>query len=140
MANTYEFLLRRKADLEVRMIEAQRRAQEPFEGELKAIGLAIGAIERAGLAPPGEPATFAAAGPARRGRKPRSARDMILMVLGRENVVLTAPDITRQLERRWSRALPLSGVILELQGLEADRAVRRTGGGWVAVVEDEAAA
>ena len=45
MANTYEFLLRRKADLEVRMIEAQRRAQEPFEGELKAIGVALGALE-----------------------------------------------------------------------------------------------
>ncbi|MFT4255262.1 MAG: hypothetical protein QM608_22605 [Caulobacter sp.] len=137
MANTYEFLLRRKADLEVRMIEAQRRAQEPFEGELKAIGLALGAIERAGLAAPAEPASFAA--PARRGRKPRSAREMILMALGREGAVLTAPDIVRQLERRWSRPLPLAAVLLELQSLEAERAVRRDGAGWAAILEDEAA-
>lgn len=137
MANTYEFLLRRKADLEVRMIEAQRRAQEPFEGELKAIGVALGALERAGLAAPGEPATFAA--PARRGRKPRAARDMILMVLGREGAVMTVPEIVRQLERRWNRALPLAAVLLELQGLEADHRARRDGAGWIALDAEEAA-
>ncbi|MDG2531944.1 hypothetical protein [Caulobacter endophyticus] len=137
MANTYEFLLRRKADLEVRMIEAQRRAQEPFEGELKAIGVALGALERAGLAAPGEPASFAA--PPRRGRKPRAARDMILMVLGREGAAMTAPEIVRQLERRWNRALPLAAVLLELQGLETDHRVRRDGPGWVALDAEEAA-
>ncbi|MFZ0266526.1 MAG: hypothetical protein WAL33_02715, partial [Caulobacter sp.] len=38
MANTiYDYLLRRKADLEARMLEAQRRAQAPFEDELRAL-------------------------------------------------------------------------------------------------------
>lgn len=136
--NTYEFLLRRKADLEVRMIEAQRRAQEPFEGELKALGVALGALERAGLAAPGEPATFAPPTP-RRGRKPRTSRDMVLMALGREGSVLSAPEVVRQLERRWSRPLPLAAVLLELQSLEVERLVRRDGAGWAAIIEEEAA-
>lgn len=34
MATTYQYLLRRKAELETGMIEAQRRAQAPFESEL----------------------------------------------------------------------------------------------------------
>ena len=37
MATTYQYLLRRKAELETGMIEAQRRAQAPFESELRAI-------------------------------------------------------------------------------------------------------
>ncbi|HWU79376.1 MAG TPA: hypothetical protein VN158_04835, partial [Caulobacter sp.] len=44
MATTYQYLLRRKAELETRMIEAQRRAQAPFESELRAIILALDAL------------------------------------------------------------------------------------------------
>lgn len=131
MATTYEYLLRRKADLEVRMIEAQKRAQAPFEGELRAIGLALGAIERAGLIE-GEPASFAAPAPApaRRGRRSRSTTDMILMVLERGGTGMAPADIAQHLERRWNRALSVATVLAELESLEAEGAVTRGAAGW----------
>ncbi|WP_082554684.1 winged-helix domain-containing protein [Caulobacter sp. Root487D2Y] len=146
MATTiYDYLLRRKADLEVRMLEAQRRAQAPFEDELRAISLALGAIERGGLAASahagaqggvveGEPASFAS-GASRRGRKPRSAREMILLVLGNGDAAIAASEISRKLTRRWGRAIPLAAVMLELQGLEQAGLVRRSKDEWVRVDE-----
>ena len=134
MATTiYDYLLRRKADLEARMLEAQRRAQAPFEDELRALSLALGAIERGGLAAgvEGEPASFAQAATSRRGRKPRSAREMILMVLGGGDAAIAASEISRKLTRRWGRAIPLAAVMLELQGLEQEGLVRQTAAGWV---------
>lgn len=139
MATTiYDYLLRRKADLETRMLEAQRRAQAPFEDELRALSLALGAIERAGLAEggvpggvPGEPASFAQGAPSKRGRKGRSARDMILMVLGKDDAAVAASEISRKLTRRWGRAIPLAAVMLELEGLEQAGLVGRADAGWV---------
>ena len=134
MATTiYDYLLRRKADLEARMLEAQRRAQAPFEDELRALSLALGAIERGGLAEhvDGEPASFAHGAPSRRGRKGRSAREMILLVLGKDDAAIAASEISRKLTRRWGRAIPLAAVMLELQGLEAAGLVRRSDAGWV---------
>jgi hypothetical protein len=142
MASTiYDYLLRRKADLEARMLEAQRRAQAPFEDELRALSLALGAIERGGLAEhgpdrPGEPASFATG--AKRGRKPRSAREMILLVLGSGDAAIAASEISRKLTRRWSRAIPLAAVMLELQGLEQAGLARQTKAGWVRADEPEA--
>ncbi|WP_165185134.1 winged-helix domain-containing protein [Caulobacter soli] len=142
MATTiYDYLLRRKADLETRMLEAQRRAQAPFEDELRALSLALSAIERGGLAAgghgglEGEPASFAHAATSRRGRKPRSARDMILMVLGKDDAAIAASEISRKLTRRWGRAIPLAAVMLELQGLEQEGQVRRSDEGWVRIEE-----
>jgi hypothetical protein len=149
MATTiYDYLLRRKADLEARMLEAQRRAQAPFEDELRALSLALSAIERGGLAAgahaalESEPASFAS-GASKRGRKPRSAREMILMVLGSGDAAIAASEISRKLTRRWGRAIPLAAVMLELQGLEQEGQVRRSDAGWVrndepAQAEDEA--
>jgi hypothetical protein len=150
MATTiYDYLLRRKADLEARMLEAQRRAQAPFEDELRALSLALGAIERGGLADgvhghgavEGETASFAT-GASRRGRKPRSAREMILLVLGNGDAAIAASEISRKLTRRWGRAIPLAAVMLELQGLEQAGLVRRADTGWVRadVAEAEAEA
>jgi hypothetical protein len=73
MATTYDYLLRRKADLEVRMAEAQKRALAPFEGEMRAIGLALGAIERAGLSEDrlaAEASVFSSAAPSRAAGRP----------------------------------------------------------------------
>ena len=138
MATTiYDYLLRRKADLEMRMLEAQRRAQAPFEDELRALSLALGAIERGGLAAgahgglESEPASFASGAASRRGRKPRSAREMILLVLGSGDAAVAASEISRKLTRRWGRAIPLAAVMLELQGLEQEGQVRRSDTGWV---------
>jgi hypothetical protein len=138
MATTiYDYLLRRKADLEARMLEAQRRAQAPFEDELRALSLALGAIERGGLAAAAqggvdaEPASFTQGATSKRGRKPRSAREMILMVLGSGDAAVAASEISRKLTRRWGRAIPLAAVMLELQGLEQEGQVRRSDAGWV---------
>jgi len=139
MATTiYDYLLRRKVELETRMLEAQRRAQAPFEDELRALSLALGAIERGGLAE-GEAASFAPAAASRRGRKGRSARDMILLVLGKGEAAITASEIARKLTRRWGRAVPLAAVMLELQGLEQEGLVRRCDAGWTRPEEASAA-
>jgi hypothetical protein len=134
MATTYEYLLRRKADLEVRMVEAQKRAMAPFEGELRAIELAIGAIERAGLGEgkvAGETPSFAGvATPSRRGRRSRTTGDMILMALDVSEGGMGVADIAQQLERRWNRSVPTSAVMLELQNLEAEGAAVRVAAGW----------
>lgn len=140
MASTiYDYLLRRRADLETRMLEAQRRAQAPFEEELRALSLALGAIERGGLAEglAGEHASFAPDAPSRRGRKGRSTRDMILLVLGGGDAAIAASEISRKLTRRWGRAIPLAAVMLELQGLEQEGLVRRSEAGWVRLDEAE---
>lgn len=134
MATTiYDYLLRRKVDLETRMLEAQRRAQAPFEDELRALSLALGAIERGGLAEglASESASFAPGAPSKRGRKGRSTRDMILLVLGKGEAAIAASEISRKLTRRWGRAIPLAAVMLELQGLEQEGLVRRSDAGWV---------
>jgi hypothetical protein len=138
MATTiYDYLLRRKADLEARMLEAQRRAQAPFEDELRALSLALSANERGGLAEhvDGEPASFTQGATPRRGRKPRSAREMILMVLGNGDAAIAASEISRKLTRRWGRAIPQAAVMLELQGLEQAGLVRRSDAGWVRAEE-----
>lgn len=143
MATTiYDYLLRRKADLEARMLEAQRRAQAPFEDELRALSLALGAIERGGLAASahggtveGESASFATG--AKRGRKPRSTREMILLVLGSGDAAVAASEISRKLTRRWARAIPLAAVMLELKGLEEAGLARETKAGWVRADEPE---
>lgn len=119
------------------MVDAQRRAAAPFEGELQAITLAIGAIERAGLVEgrvANEQPSFAGSAanpaPSRRGRRSRSTGDMILMALERAGSGMGVADIVQQLERRWNRTMPAAAVMLELQHLEAEGAVARGVAGW----------
>ena len=120
------------------MGEAQKRALAPFEGELRAIGLALGAIERAGLSEDrvaAEPSSFAIPAPSRRGRRSRSIGDMILMALQHGGAGLAVTDIALQLERRWNRSLPVTAITLELQQLEDDGAVTRGLAGWTRTAE-----
>ncbi|PZR35367.1 hypothetical protein [Caulobacter segnis] len=132
MATTYQMLLRRKTELENRMIEAQRRAQAPFESELRAIVLALDALKQAGMAErlsSGDP-TAAAPAPSRRGRRGRTTRDMILMALG-QSPGLNEAEIARQLDHRWSRPVTPTAVGRELQALAAEGLTRRAGSGWI---------
>lgn len=120
------------------MAEAQKRALAPFEGELRAISLALGAIERAGLSEDrvsAEPSSFAIPAPSRRGRRSRSIGDMILMALQHGGAGLAATDIALQLERRWNRSLPATAITLELQQLETDGAVMCGPAGWTRTAE-----
>lgn len=137
MATTYQYLLRRKAELETRMVEAQRRAQAPFEGELKAILLALDALRQAGMAErltTGEAPAFAPPTPGKRGRRGRSTRDMILMALT-QAPGLNEAEIARQLDHRWSRPVTSTVVGRELEPLEVEGLVKRSGSGWVRVEE-----
>lgn len=154
MATTYQYLLRRKAELETRMIEAQRRAQAPFESELRAIVLALDALKQAGMAerlsgggeqpsfaPTQPPATAAAPTPtpSKRGRRGRSTRDMILMALA-QAPGLNEAEIARQLDHRWSRPVTPVQVGRELEQLEVEGLAKRSGPGWIRLekqVEEE---
>ena len=137
MATTYQYLLRRKAELETRMIEAQRRAQAPFESELRAIILALDALKQAGMAErlsAGEPATFAPPTPGKRGRRGRTTRDMILMTLA-QAPGLNEAEIARQLDHRWSRPVTPVAVGRELETMEMEGLARRSGPGWIRLAE-----
>jgi hypothetical protein len=142
MATTYQYLLRRKAELETRMIEAQRRAQAPFESELRAIILALDALKQAGMAErlsAGEQASFAPATPApptpsKRGRRGRTTRDMILMTLA-QAPGLNEAEIARQLDHRWSRPVTPVAVGRELEQLEVEGLAKRSGPGWIRLEE-----
>lgn len=140
MATTYQYLLRRKAELETRMIEAQRRAQAPFESELRAIILALDALKQAGMAErlsAGEPPSFAPLPtaappptPTKRGRRGRTTRDMILMTLA-QAPGLNEAEIARQLDHRWSRPVTPVQVGRELEQLEVEGLAKRSGPGWI---------
>ncbi|ATC33189.1 hypothetical protein CA606_13125 [Caulobacter vibrioides] len=137
MATTYQYLLRRKAELETRMVEAQRRAQAPFESELRAILLALDALRQAGMAErltAGEAPAFAPPTPGKRGRRGRSTRDMILMTLA-QAPGLNEAEIARQLDHRWSRPVTPAVVGRELEPLAMEGLVKRSGAGWVRVEE-----
>ena len=139
MSTIYQYLLERKTQLELRITEARLRAQAPFEDELNALSLALDALERSGLTAPrrvhAEEASFAAVAPVRRGRKARSTREMILLVLGKDCVALSASDIALQLARRWARQVPLASMLVELQALEQEGLARWEGRGWTSVAE-----
>jgi hypothetical protein len=139
MSNIYQYLLERKTQLELRITEAQLRAQAPFADELNALSLALDALERGGHIAPRrvrpEEASFAAVAPVRRGRKARSTREMILLVLGKDRTALSASDIAQQLARRWARQVPLAGMLVELQALEQEGLARWEGRGWTSVAE-----
>ena len=135
MATIYQYLLRRQAELETRMAEAQKRAHAPFESELKAIVLALDALKNAGMCErmsSGEPAPFAPPTPGKRGRRGRSTRDMILMTLA-QAPGLNEPEIARQLDHRWSRPVTPVQVGRELEQMEIEGLVRRSGAGWIRV-------
>lgn len=141
MATTYQLLLRRKAELETRMIEAQRRAQAPFESELRAIILALDALKQAGMAErlsAAEPAPFAPPTPGKRGRRGRSTRDMILMTLA-QAPGLNEAEIARQLDHRWSRPVTPVQVGRELETLEVEGLAKRSGPGWIRLEEQQVA-
>ncbi len=142
MATTYQYLLRRQAELEARMIEAQRRAQAPFESELRAIVLALDALKQAGMAErlsTGEPPSFAPPTPGKRGRRGRSTRDMILMTL-QQAPGLNEAEIARQLDHRWSRPVTPVAVGRELEAMEVEGLARRSGPGWIRIEEASDAA
>jgi hypothetical protein len=137
MATTYQYLLRRKAELETRMVEAQKRAQAPFESELRAIILALDALKQAGMSErlsSGEPPAFAPPTPGKRGRRGRSTRDMILMTLA-QAPGLNEAEIARQLDHRWSRPVTPAQVGRELEQMEIEGMARRSGHGWMRIEE-----
>jgi hypothetical protein len=134
MSSIYEYLLQRRADLEDRIVEAQLKVQAPFDDELSALSLALDALQRGGLTDArgmAEEASFAPS--AKRGRKPRSTGQMVLLVLEQRGGALSVSDIAQQVAHRWARQVSLSNIRLELRALEQAAAVRQSAHGWVRV-------
>ncbi len=117
------------------MVAARAKAAEPFEGELRAVNIALAALDGAPLieaeqdeAPPrAEPVRKAGLG---RGRIKRSLEDMILAAVRAHDEGADTGTILESLERRWNRSFQESRVVEELRRLAADRTVVLERGHW----------
>lgn len=120
------------------MVAARAKAAEPFERELRAVDIALAALDGAPLieAEPDEsPAAASKAEPLRksglsRGRIKRSLQDMILAALRAHDEGADTGMILESLERRWNRNFQESRVVEELRRLAADRTIVLERGHW----------
>lgn len=128
------------------MVAARAKAAEPFERELRAVDIALAALDGAPLieAEPDEsPATAPKAEPIRksglsRGRIKRSLQDMILAALRAHDEGADTGTILESLERRWNRNFQESRVVEELRRLAADRTIVLQRGHWRMPVQPDA--
>lgn len=128
------------------MVTARAKAAEPFERELRAVDIALAALDGAPLieAEPDEsPATAPKAEPIRksglsRGRIKRSLQDMILAALRAHDEGADTGSILESLERRWNRSFQESRVVEELRRLSAANTVVLERGHWRLKVRPDA--
>ncbi len=128
------------------MVAARAKAAAPFEAELRAVNIALAALDGAPLieaepheAPPAAPK----AEPIRksglsRGRMKRSLQDMILAALRAHDEGADTAMILESLERRWNRNFQESRVVEELRRLAADRTIVLERGHWRMKVQPDA--
>ena len=121
------------------MVAARAKAAKPFEEELRAVNIALAALDGAPLIeaehdesppaplPTAEPVRKAGLG---RGRIKRSLEDMILAALRAHDEGADTGTILESLERRWNRNFQESRVVEELRRLAADRTVVLERGHW----------
>lgn len=130
-----KLLLQHRAEVQAQMVAARARAAEPFEEELRAVNIALAALDGAPLmeAEPDEsppaPAPVRKAGLGR-GRIKRSLEDMILAALRAHEEGADTGTILESLERRWNRSFQESRVVEELRRLASDRTVVLERGHW----------
>ncbi len=119
------------------MIAARAKAAEPFEAELRAVNIALAALDGAPLIEeePEQPSPDPKPEAARksrlsRGRIKRSLEDMILASLRAHDEGADTGTILESLERRWNRSFQESRVVEELRRLAAARTVVLERGHW----------
>ncbi|MBR7618406.1 hypothetical protein JKL49_03310 [Phenylobacterium sp. 20VBR1] len=126
------------------MVAARAKAAEPFEEELRAVNIALAALDGAPLievehdaapAPKAEPARKSGLG---RGRIKRSLEDMILAALRAHDEGADTGSILESLERRWNRSFQESRVVDELRRLSAANTVVLERGHWRLKVQPDA--
>ena len=132
-----KLLLQHREEVQAQMVAARAKAAEPFEAELRAVNIALAALDGAPLieaehdeAPPrpkAEPGRKAGLG---RGRIKRSLEDMILAALRAHDEGADTGTILECLERRWNRSFQESRVVDELRRLAAARTVVLERGHW----------
>ncbi|MFD3264454.1 hypothetical protein [Phenylobacterium ferrooxidans] len=132
-----KLLLQHRAEVQAQMVAARAKAAEPFEEELRAVNIALAALDGAPLieaeqdeSPPrprAEPVRKAGLG---RGRIKRSLEDMILAALRAHDEGADTGTILESLERRWNRSFQETRVVEELRRLAADRTVVLERGHW----------
>lgn len=141
-----KLLLQHRAEVQAQMVAARAKAAEPFEAELRAVNIALAALDGAPLieeerdetaapAPKAEPVRKSGLS---RGRIKRSLEDMILAALRAHDEGADTGTILESLERRWNRSFQESRVVEELRRLAADRVVVLERGHWRMKVQPDA--
>lgn len=131
-----KLLLQHRAEVQEQMLAARAKAAAPFEEELRAVNIALAALDGAPLlaeedTPLPAPKTERARKTGLpRGRIKRSLNDMILAALRAHDEGADTGEIMESLERRWNRSFQESRVVEELQSLADSGAVVLERGHW----------
>ncbi len=130
------------------MVAARAKAAEPFERELRAVNIALAALDGAPLleaepresSPPAPKVETVRKSGLSRGRIKRSLQDMILAALRAHDEGADTGTILESLERRWNRSFQESRVVEELRRLAADRTIVLERGHWRMTAQPDARA
>lgn len=130
------------------MVAARAKAAEPFERELRAVNIALAALDGAPLleaepresSPPAPKVEPVRKSGLSRGRIKRSLQDMILAALRAHDEGADTGTILESLERRWNRSFQESRVVEELRRLAADRTIVLERGHWRMTAQPDARA
>lgn len=139
-----KLLLQHRAEVQTQMVAARAKAAEPFEEELRAVNIALAALDGAPLIEEEhDDAPTPKVGPVRksglgRGRIKRSLEDMILAALRAHDEGADTGTILESLERRWNRSFQESRVVDELRRLAAANTVVLERGHWRLKVQPDA--
>ena len=131
-----KLLLQHRAEVQEQMLAARAKAAAPFEEELRAVNIALAALDGAPLlaeedapAPAPKPERARKTGLSR-GRIKRSLNDMVLAALRAHDEGADTGEIMESLERRWNRSFQESRVVEELRVLAEAGAVILDRGHW----------
>lgn len=132
-----KLLLQHRAEVQEQMLAARAKAAAPFEEELRAVNIALAALDGAPLLVEEEEVPLPAPKTERarktglpRGRIKRSLNDMILAALRAHDEGADTGEIMESLERRWNRSFQESRVVEELRSLAESGAVVLERGHW----------
>lgn len=131
-----KLLLQHRAEVQEQMLAARAKAAAPFEEELRAVNIALAALDGAPLLAeedvplPAHKSERARKTGLPRGRIKRSLNDMVLAALRAHDEGADTGEIMESLERRWNRNFQESRVVEELRNLAETGAVVLERGHW----------
>lgn len=134
MSATHHLLTQHLSDIEARMAAARAAAEAPFKAELRAVQMALAALEKdppaRGGAAPAHPAPRPAKPRSPRGRRRRTLGEMILMAMQTRRRGADIATIRACLEQRWNRSFAEAAVTRELGRLQHAGVVGRDNALW----------